>query len=219
MLLRLTKYHLKVKYVGSKSVLLADTLSRLVKPGRDQEIPGLDVNIASIMSVKPTRLQRMQEETKADPVLTEVQELIKHGWPESMQELPQTLQPFWCLRDELVMLDGLVMKGNRILVPTAMREDLLQRLHEGHQGQASMLQRARRAIYWPKIQDSITNITEQCPECQIHVKKKPKVPERQISTTRPFEVIDADLMDFHGQHVLVSVDYFFWIYPVRYGEI
>lgn len=30
MLLRLSKYNLKVKYVGAKSVLLADTLSRLI---------------------------------------------------------------------------------------------------------------------------------------------------------------------------------------------
>ena len=98
----------------------------------------------------------MQEETKADPVLTELQELIKNSWPESMQDLPQILQPYWCLKDELTMLDGLVMKGNRILVPTVMRQDLLQRLHEGHQGRASVLRRARHSIYWLKIQDSIT---------------------------------------------------------------
>ena len=101
MLLRLAKYNLKVQYVGSRSVLLADTLSRLVKPGRDQEIPGLDVTIASILTVKPTRLQTVQEETKADPVRTELQELIKNGWPESMQDLPQILQPYWCLKEEL----------------------------------------------------------------------------------------------------------------------
>ena len=100
------------------------------------------------------------------------------------------------------------MKGNSILVATAMRQDLLQRLHEGHQGQASMLQRARRAIYWPKIQDSISNLTERFPACQMHAKKKPKVPERQISATRSFEIIGADLMELHGQHILVSVDCF-----------
>ena len=92
-LLRLAKYSLKVQYVGSKSVLLAGTLSRLVKPGRDEEIPGLDVTIASILSVKPTQLKTMQEETKADPVLTELQELIENGRPGSMQDLPQILQP------------------------------------------------------------------------------------------------------------------------------
>ena len=32
MLLRLSPYNIQIKYVGSKSVLLADTLSRLVEP-------------------------------------------------------------------------------------------------------------------------------------------------------------------------------------------
>ena len=32
-------------YVGSKSVLLADTLSRLVEQGSAREIPGLDISI------------------------------------------------------------------------------------------------------------------------------------------------------------------------------
>ena len=32
--------------------------------------------------------------------------------------------------------------------------------------------------------------------------------ERQISTARPFEVLGTDLMDLHGQHILVSIDYY-----------
>ena len=56
-----------MKYVGSKNVLLADTLSRLVQPETAKEIPGLDINIAQVLKVEPTRLEYLQEETKADP--------------------------------------------------------------------------------------------------------------------------------------------------------
>ena len=66
MLLRLSKYDIQVKYIGSKSVLLADTLSRLIEPGSAREIPGLDINIAQVLKVEPTRLESLQEETKAD---------------------------------------------------------------------------------------------------------------------------------------------------------
>ena len=45
MLLRLSKYDIQVVHVGSKSVLLADTLSRLVEQGSAREIPGLDISI------------------------------------------------------------------------------------------------------------------------------------------------------------------------------
>lgn len=208
MLLRLAKYNLKVRYVGAKSVLVADTLSRLILPGKDKAVPGLDVTIAQVLSVNPSRLESLQEETKSDPILCQLQDLIKYGWAESMQDLPIDLHPFWCYRDELVMLDGLVMKNNRILIPTSMREGTLARLHEGHHGQSSMLRRARRTVFWPKIQDDITQLVERCPECQIHAKKTPRIPERQISASRPLEIIGVDLMDFKGQHALVCVDYY-----------
>ena len=52
-----SKYDNQVKYVRSKSVLLADTLSRLIKPGSARAIPGLDVDIALVLKVEPTRLK------------------------------------------------------------------------------------------------------------------------------------------------------------------
>ena len=54
MLLRLCKYDIQAVYVGSKSVLLANTRSRLVEQGSAREIPGLDVNIGQVLKVKPT---------------------------------------------------------------------------------------------------------------------------------------------------------------------
>ena len=81
MLLRLSKYDIQVNYVGSKNVLLADTLSRLVQPGTAKEIPGLDINIAQVLKVEPTRLESLQEETKADSILASLTELIITGWP------------------------------------------------------------------------------------------------------------------------------------------
>ena len=208
MLHRLSKYDINIKYVGSKGVLLADTLSRLITPGKGPEVPGLDVNIAQILSIKPSRLESLQEETKEDITLKYLQQLIITGWPESMQDVPIQVQPYWCFRDELVVLDGLIMKGNRVIIPASLQEDTLKRLHEGHQGQTAMLRRARRTVFWPKIQDHITEMTGKCPECNIHANKKIRVPERQISTTRPLEVLGIDLMEFNKKHVLVSIDYF-----------
>ena len=78
MLLRVSKYDICVKYVGSKSVLLANTLSRLIEPGNGREIPGLDISIAQVLKVEPTRLESLQEETKADSTLTELTD--HHQW-------------------------------------------------------------------------------------------------------------------------------------------
>ena len=121
MLLRLRLYNPKVKYVGAKSVLMADTLSRLIKQGTDPAIPNLDVGIAEVLKIKPTTLESLQEETKADPMLSPLHEHIIHGWPDKRQELVDNLLPYWCLHDELTILDGLIVKGNRVVVPSVLR--------------------------------------------------------------------------------------------------
>lgn len=220
MLLRLSTYDIQVKYVGSKSVLLADTLSRLVEPGKAREIPGLDINIAQVLKVEPTRLESLQEETKADSTLAALTDLIITGWPDSMQDLPDHLHPYWCFRDELTILDGLVMKGNRVVVPASTRTETLNRLHDAHQGLTSTLQRARRTVYWPKLQDDISEMIQKCDKCQMHGNKKPRPPERQISATRPMEILGMDLLAFKGKHALVTVDYFsgFLTYDTLTGE-
>ena len=208
MLLRLSKYDTQVKYVGSKSVLLADTLSRLVQPGTAKEIPGLDINIAQVMKVEPTRLESLQEETKADSTLASLTDFIITGWPDSMQDLPDNLHPYWCFRDELTILDGLVMKGSRVVIPASMRSGTLARLHDAHQGLTSTLQRARRTVYWPKLQDDISEMVQKCDECQRYGNKKPRPPERQISATRPLELLGVDVVQFQRQRALVTVDYY-----------
>eukprot|EP00794_Sanderia_malayensis_P018443 gene18443-20292_t len=66
MLLRLSKYDVHVKYAGANSVLVADTLSGLIDQSNPREVLGLDRNIAQMLKVEPTRLETLQEETRAD---------------------------------------------------------------------------------------------------------------------------------------------------------
>ena len=114
MLLRLSKFDIQVKYVGSKSVLLVDTFSRPIQPDSTWEIPGLDINIAQALKVEPTCLESLQEETKAYSTLATLTDLIITGQPNGVQDLPEHLHPYWCFRDELTILDGIVMKGSRV---------------------------------------------------------------------------------------------------------
>ena len=208
MLLRLRMYSLHVKYVGAKSILVADTLSRLVKPGTDPAVPDLNITVSQVLKIRQTHVESLQEETKADPTLSPLRNFIINGWPDSVHNMQEALRPYWCFRDELTILDGLVMKGNRVVVPSALRAETLARLHDGHQGLTTTLQRARRSIYWPNMQDDISDLLLHCNECQIHGKKKPRVPERQMSASRPMEIIGIDLMEFKGKTALVSVDYY-----------
>ena len=65
-------YDLNVNDIGAKSILLPDTLLRLVKTGPSHTIPDLDVHIAQVMSIKHTHLQSLQAEMKADLTLSQI---------------------------------------------------------------------------------------------------------------------------------------------------
>ena len=56
----------------------------------------------------------------------------KVGWPEKKPNDPTA--KFLLLRGELSLYEGLLLRGQRIVIPSDLREDTLQRLHEGHQG-------------------------------------------------------------------------------------
>ena len=100
------------------------------------------------------------------------------------------------------------MKGSRVVIPASVRPGTLIRLHDAHQGLTSTLQRARRTVYWPELQDDISEMVQKCHECIRHGNKKPRPPDRQISATRPLELLGVDVVQFQCQRALVTVDYY-----------
>ena len=57
-------------------------------------------------------------------------QIIK-GWPPIRSECSSNLQDFWNYRHELSVLDRLVLKGSRIVIPESCRDEILDQLHEG----------------------------------------------------------------------------------------
>ena len=58
----------------------------------------------------------IRKETKADPVLDQLQGIITAGWPDSIKDLPPVIRSYWPYRDELAVNDGIIMKGSRIII-------------------------------------------------------------------------------------------------------
>ena len=67
-----------------------------------------------------------------------------------MGSLPQELQHYWNVRDELHEAEGLLFLGDRIVVPKKLRPDMLQLIHvKGQQGADKCKARGRMVLYWP----------------------------------------------------------------------
>ena len=60
--------------------------------------------------------------------------MIVKGWPDTLQEVPPAIRCYWSFRDVLFIEDGLILKGQRLLIPNSLCEDILEQLHYGHLG-------------------------------------------------------------------------------------
>ena len=56
------------------------------------------------------------------------------------------VKPCWNFREKLSILDGGVLKGSRIVIPKAMRTEVLNQIHDGHLGQSKYKLRACSSI-------------------------------------------------------------------------
>jgi hypothetical protein len=69
-------------------------------------------------------------------------------------------------REELTFQDGIIFKGERIVVPQSVRNDMLSRIHNGHVGIQDCLRRAKESLYWPRMYRDIENFVRNCESCK-----------------------------------------------------
>ena len=106
-------------------------------------------HITQNFPASPTRLQQIRNETKKDPTLSLLKETVFEGWPQKREKCPPLLHDYWNFREELTVEDGLLLKGDRILIPPTLRPEILDIIHQGHLGQEKCLLRARTCVFWP----------------------------------------------------------------------
>ena len=90
--------------------------------------------ITSQLKARNDSLHRIRLATQADDYLAILKHIIQQGWPKTVKEVPPEIQKYWTFHEELMIEDGLILKGTRIVIPDKMREDILKQIHKGHLG-------------------------------------------------------------------------------------
>lgn len=216
MMMRLQRYNVEVTYTKGSLLYLADTLSRAFLPSKPGPSPQDDLEYVSMVQYLPIsdrRLQQIRDHTSKDESLQLLKSVISSGWPEEKSSLPSQVAPYFSFRDELTAQDGLIFRGERVVIPVDLRQTLKDRVHSSHLGVEGCLRRARECLFWPNMNAEMKDFISRCAICRSHETSQQK--ETLMShdiPDRPWAKVGTDLFSIDGIDYLVTVDYYsnFW---------
>ena len=109
---------------------------------------------------------------------------------------------------ELTVLNGVIMLQQRLVIPQALRKNVLLFLHSAHAGTAAMIARAQCSVYWPDINKDIANVRQSCSSCHEFAPSNPHMDliQEPDLPSFPFQVICSDFFEWCGKTYLIIVD-------------
>ena len=181
-ILRCLKFDITVKYKPGKTIPVADALSRvcLKKTSPQQSDIHFIITNTSLIST-----ERIKTAVMEDPTMNLLKDTIYEGWPEYRTQCPQELWNYWTFRCDLVLEDGLILEGDRIVIPKTLRKSVLDTIHTGHQGETKCILLARESAFWPGITSDIRNMVKECATCSKHQPAQGKLPLMQPDPPPP----------------------------------
>ena len=210
-LLRTQKYNFTVEYHPAAEVPIADALSR-VSPSLQGTLSDVDIDVHqldTLLCASPTRLQELRYATAQDPTLNALTEMVSSGWPHQRKDCPDHLTPFWNCRDEIGIQDGLLLKGDCIILPSCKQPQVLQQLHAAHQGMEKTKLLARTAVFWVNLPKDIESMIANCPTCQKYQPAQQREPLHSHDVPpHAWHTIAADLFSWEGKTYLLVGDTF-----------
>ena len=206
-LLRIQGYKFRVIYKAGKNNI-ADPLSRLLR---------VDTTLVTENDIYEKNLiMFLNNLTPRALLLTDIRQAIEDDI--EFQKLRDELlagqvpsnKPFAFVKDELGVVDGVLLRGSRLIIPTSLRERTLQNAHEGHPGITKMKDRLRSKVWWPNIDAQAEKFVKSCDACQKVGKfiTQEECHRRELPDG-PWQDLAIDFKDLpDGSYLCVVVDYF-----------
>ncbi|UYV65287.1 K02A2.6-like [Cordylochernes scorpioides] len=131
--MRMMRYSYQISHIAGKKQIVADVLSR--KPISKRHEDELEEEFSAyIQSIEfPATEERLLKQ-KEDSLCSQVANYCTGGWPKNKKEVDPEIRGYWQFQDDLTYQNGLLLRGQRILIPRSMRKDILEKLHQGHFG-------------------------------------------------------------------------------------
>ena len=118
------------------------------------------------------------------------------------------MRVYWTFRDDMAVIDGIIMKGRHAVTPEIVKAHALDKLHVNHMGIEKTKLLACELVYWVNINDDNENCIKNCTTCLTFQQTQPKdkVIHHDI-LAKPWEIIGADMFTLNNKHYLCIIDY------------
>jgi transposase InsO family protein len=167
------------------------------------------MNVNIFGDIPDARLEEIRQASTLDSNLQTVIKLVLEGWPEEKRDSPSCVLPYFDIRDSLAVADGILLRGEAVVIPYELRASIKKRLHSSHLGYESMLRRARGTVFWPGMNSDIKQIADACEVCQQMKPKNVQEPLKQHADgDEPWQKIGLDFFQIADKYYLVAVDYY-----------
>ena len=178
-LLKIHQYRVQVIYKPGSDIFIADWLLRHNHAeGKDQLIKDMELWVDIIQTTtdmpKCLSMTELQQASSQDNHLQKLIHFIITGWPYSKDKISEELKSYWSYRDELAVIDGIMLKGMCIIIPNSLRQQVLNQLHINHMGIVKMKLLAHKCVYWHSINADIEKYIKQWPTCLEFQQMQPR---------------------------------------------
>ena len=200
--LTLSAYQYTIEHINGTANNCAHCMSRLPLSG--QALDSAE-KIHVVVQMDDMLVTATQIAKKRDKELSIVLKSIQHGhWP---LDTAVDLSPFRKCYTELSVLDGCILWGSKVVIPSAFCQSLLQELHTTHLGMSRMKSLNRSYVWWPGLDSQIEEVCRACVECCAANRNPPKVPTHPwMIPQHPWQRVHVDHSHFGGRLMLVAVD-------------
>ncbi|UYV69745.1 K02A2.6-like [Cordylochernes scorpioides] len=210
LVMKLIAFDFKLQYKPGKYLIVADTLSRDTHPMDELPTPFLeDKRMVKMVCVNimDEKLVAMQKDTRENPALVKVIDYVIEGWPICKKDVDEDAKVFFYFRHRLYLWNDLLCIGSAIVIPKTQRNNMLNLLHQSHQGISAIQGLARESLFWPKMSIDIAEKVKNCEICQKYQKSKIRQPLKPFPVPDyPWQTVSLDIFYIQKKPHLLVVD-------------
>ena len=197
--LRLQGFNFKIIHI-SGSLNPSDYTSRHPTPLNPEDESCISKELSAyvhkvrISSCKLVTVAEIESNNTENETTKKIIELLEKGQsPRKCDKIPTTFLKIW---QELSLENNLILRRDRIVIPSLLQERMVKVAHEGHLGMANTKRLLRSKARFPNMDNLVENEVKHCLPCQATVYQHDREP--LVMSELPNGPWEQVKIDFYG---------------------